>query len=946
MKTANILLLMLVCLFATTAYAITPKQAAMQSAFSGWGDVGEVGIVDSPTNGGSGSLKVHWTSHPNYLLTAPFWVLSWPAQAKGYDTISFDLLVEQNSKANLSIYLSEADGDRWMASPDLARAGIGKWTHFEFSNSQMGLWALGNNKRDWDSIGSITLEPGGAGGEIVFYLDNIVLSGPSGTRNLLDSANLPKPYSVPPTKKAPLNTTDPHGHAFIAGGGTFWTTETTAYSLDKMCGLSPSIGISSGGYLGEDKSAALSDRMKKLGRPLMEEHGDAIDFSVELTEAQAWCVRWDGESNNKTPGKFDIMHSACFCNPKYIEMNKRRIDAILAGGINTLTFVDFVWPYFGGRWGYSDADITAYRKALLGTDGGLLLIEKSGKRNISFWDYYKDYSGFILSPKDLGYTTWNEYTPVSEQEAWADIGPKRKNMGLFVVLMHWEYMKFLQTLGLYAESKGGHIWIIPNPEDLGGAEDYVYLGHLAGLQGNFAEFFGNPMWTDAIYRSGGYLSQNVHEAGHLIGPQLEINAGGHGKPYYDAPVSYAVAYDLCASLQADVLKNDFMDESPFDVTSDPKNQQQFDRFRDTMSKVYAFDQYKTDNPLRAKSKIAVVTPRNINRYRGDLFYGFYANEKSNDGCMAEALAKEGYIFDLMDATRYAPLESHSMIFWGMPDMPGTLVARISKWLLSSPKNVFVCHSNQPTSRNTGVNYPSWITPQTIIEHPNGGKAWGLPAISKYDGLTTGLISFVGKPFVGAFKKGDSITIPTDVYVAKGGKVLLSLNGIPIVSEFTMPNGSRTIYLHYKAGEPESVTLDRKIGSALAKYYAGAKKLANSVDEAIVHSYAIRGGASYVVWARKPVESWEFIYDGNRSQRLTYTNPGFEASVRVPVQKPGRYIVYDTLSNTENEVPVTATVPLTLRNVNCAVYYVLPANASNHALIAKMKAKPIHELLSK
>lgn len=946
MRARIVLSIICATILASGAYALTPKQAAMQSAMGGWGDIGELSIVDSPTNGGPYSLKVHWTSHPDFLNTSPFWVLSWAAPAKRYDTLSYDIMVERNNgKGNVGIYLTEADGDRWVAHPDVSKCEPGKWMHFEFKKSTMGLWGLGDNRPDWDTIVSITLEPNGKEGEITFYLDNVCMSGPSGKKSLLDPASLPRAYATPPSKAAPLNTTNPIGHAFLAGGGSFWSRPTTASALERFCSLSPSIGISSGENIGQAKLANLSSRMRNLGRPLMYETQDAQDFGVELTEAQAWGVRWDGESNNKTPGKFDAGHSACFCNPKYIEMQKRRIDAIVAGGINTLTLVDFVWAYFGGRWGYSDADVSAYRKALTGTDGGLQFIDKTGKRAISFWDYFKDYSGFVPRPQDLGFKSWSEYKPTTENAAWADKGPNRRNMHLFVTLNHWEYMKFLQTIGLYIESKGGHLWIIPNPEDLAGAEDFVYVGHLAGVQCDLPEFFGNTSWTDAIYRSGGYLAKNVHEGGHLVGPILETNAGGHGTPYYDAQVSYAVAYDLCAALHADVLKNDFLDEAPFETMSDPKNAHQFDRFRDAMSKVYAFDQYKADRPVRAKSRIALVTTRNINRYREDLFYGFGATDKTYDGCVANSLAREGFVFDLMDSIGYAPIEDYKMVFWGVSEAPPTSIDRVGKWLASDPGHVLVCHGYQPTRRNSGLYYMPWFQKQDFIEDADGGKLWGLPIISRQDGSVKGTIDLVGKPFAGAFKQGERIELPTELYVAKGGKVLLSVDGRPIVSEFIRPNGAKTIYLHYRAGEPESLAFDRRVAPALARYYGGGQTVADSVDDVIVHSYAAGVGSSHVLWARRANESFEFVYDGNRKQRLTYASPGFDATVRVPVPKPGDYILYEALSNTSTQVHAATSVPLTMKGITCAVYYVLPATPAGQAQIEKVKTNPVHDLLA-
>jgi len=802
---------------------------------------------------------------------------------------------------------------------------------------------LGNNKKEWDNISKVIIEPRGKDGEITFYLDNIYLHGKSGKKDLLDPANLPRPYTDIPKVHKPLNKISHAGFAFVAGNMGFWENEKNPTNAEEFCRFSSSLAVSAYGFDGYEKAGKLSEKMYKLGRPLLVEHPNAKGFAVELTEAQAWCVRWDGESNNLTPGKFNIVHTGCVCNPAFLEMNKRRADAILASGINTFCVVDYVWPYCSGRWGYSKADIEAYRKALNGTDGGLKLVEGDKTRDITFWDYFEDHSGFTFKPEDLGYKSWDEYTPTTEDEAWADDGPKRRNMYLFVTLNHYEWLKFLQNVGLYMESKGGNLWIIPNPEDIGTCVDFIYAGRIAGLQCNFPEYFGNPMWADALYRSGGYLARNYHEAGHFIGPCFETNAGGHGRPYYDVQVSYAAAYGLCASMQADVIKNDFLDEAPISVISNPKNASEFDRFRDTMSKVYAFDQYKLDKPKRLETKVAVVASRNVNRYCSSIFFTLNATRSIWDGSPAMALAAEGMAFDLMNIIRYSPIEEYSAIFWGLADVPPASVERIKNWL-ANPANVLVCHSSQPTRRNKGLTYnPYKIHDQRSIGDPDGGKPWGLPKISLIKSPENSIIDKVAKPFDKVFTVGEMIELPEDLYEAKGGKVLLSASGKPLVSEFRVPLGGRVIYLHYRSGEPDTLALDRKIAATLAEYL-GTKRLADSVDDVLIHSYGLDdGGAVHVLWSRKALADWDFVYDMDSKQRLTYANPGFTASIKVPVPKPAKYIVYDILADNVYKADAVDSLELKLTGVTCGICYLLPDDESGQSKLEQLRANPIHRL---
>jgi hypothetical protein len=918
---------------AAPGWALSPRQAAMQMAMGGWGDSGEAAIVDQPTAGGPYSLRVAWKDD----LTTDFrmWVLGWGVRAQGYERLSFDLFVaSSNGKAGMAVYLTEADGDRWVAPVDVAKLPLGAWHRFDFGRDELRLWGLGNDQRNWETISAFGLEPNGEGGELTCYLDNIILAGPTGHANLLDPDLLPTPYPRPDGPAAPLNAAGPAGTAYLAGSAGGFTQEPKASLVEKLAALSPSIGFSASGFGSPAGMARLSERTRGLGRALVQEDSVGGSFAVEITAAGAWGTRFDGAGNNTTPGQFNVMHTATVCHPAVLALHQRRADACLAAGINTLVFFDYVWPYWGGRWGYGEAEVAAYRKALAGTDGGLRVAAAGGERDIAFWDYFADYSGYLMQPADLGLERWEDYVPVTEAQAWADEGVKRRNLFLLVTLNHWEWLKFLNDLGLYLRSRGGALWIIPNPEDLGDAADFVYAARLVGLQGNFPEYFGNPLWTEALYRSGPYLSGNCRAAGTFIGPQLETGVGGHGVPYYDAEVSYATTYDLCAALEADVIKNDFIDETPFAVLTD-RAHPQFDRFRDCLGKVYAFDQFRLDQARRPASAVAVITPRNINRYRGDLFYGFGATASSYDGCLAEAMAREGLRFDFMDALAWAPIEAHRTVFWNYPEAPLAAVERIRQWLAGDASRVLVCHSYQPTRRMRGLHYNPWNWAQDVVEDPDGGAAWGLPRISKLPfagGAVTGALA----PLDTAFTVGERLTLPAERYEAAGGRALLEVDGKALVSEFGGPGGSRVLYLHYRAGEPGTVDLDRRLLRALAAAL-GAERLAASVDAALVHSYRIAEGSVHVVWNRQALEGWDFVYDGNRRQRLRFQQPGVTVSARVPVPSGGEYLVYEALRDQSQVIVTQESVELPLAEVACGVYYLLRNDEPGRAKLDQVRA---------
>lgn len=310
-----------------------------------------------------------------------------------------------------------------------------------------------------------------------------------------------------------------------------------------------------------------------------------------------------------------------------------------------------------------------------------------------------------------------------------------------------------------------------------------------------------------------------------------------------------------------------------------------------------------------------------------------------------ALAAEGMAFDLMNMIRYSPIEEYPVIFRGLADVPPASVERIKSWL-ADPANVLVCHSSQPTRRNMGLTYNPYKFPdQRSIGDPNGGKPWGLPKIALIKSPKNAVIDKTAKPFDRVFLTGEKIELPADLYEAKGGRALLSASGKPLVSEFRIPMGGSVIYLHYRSGEPDTLALDRKIVAAIAEHF-GAKRLADSVDDVLVHSYRLKDdGVVHVLWSRKTLNGWDFVYDMNSKQRLTYANPGFNAAVKVPVPKPGRYIVYDILADKVHKADAVDSLELKLTDVTCGVCYVLPDNESSQSMLDQLRANSIHGLFN-
>ena len=916
--------------FTSFVFAYEPKEAEMlcvQSLFGGWGDQGKVIITDDFKNGNNHSLNLIWSDDPN-SKDIFFWAMSRPLENDDFESISYDLYIKETKNTpNLVIYLGESDLDRWQKVHNLSSLEKGKWLHFSHNLNEMEVAPFGNGKREKDLLNSFHIEPDGKEAYVNIYLDNIFITCKDGRKiDLLSSDSVIPAYSKKTDFLFEMNTISPYMKAFVAGDAIAWAGEENLDKIKKFKSLFPSFAVSNGGYINHIPYGEVSQNTQKLNIALMGENQDAWDFQFDITKAGAWCVRFDGESNNITPNKFDTGHSACINHPDYVEMQKRRIDAAVAAGIPRFTFVDYVLPYFGGRWGYSEADKIAYKKALLGTDGGIKIKNDNGElRTIYFWDYYEDNTGLRFSPADLAISSFEDYEPITdENEAWNDTGAKRRNFNVFLSLNHYSWLKFLDTVGAYYAEKGGEIWIIPNPEDVYTGVDYIYGNRLAYLGGNLLEYFGNPVFLDTIYRSGRYLADDAKKANTLLGPVLETNAGGHGVPYYDPWVSYAVAYDLYSALNATVTKNDFLQNQSFEEMTNPENTYAYDRFRDIAVKQIAFDNYKADIPEREKTSVAVISQRNPNRLKSTPFHDMKATPHIWEGSPAISLNENGYNFDLIDTVSFSPIEDYNAIFIGVTDIPKTTAERLRNWL-ENGNNTLVFSANQPFNRADGIHYTLWHNSEFFrISDENLGKDFNIPTVKYTDNSQKLKVDKVSSIFKNTFDIGDEIEIIDGYYdLGNTGEVLLSAGTKPIVSKINCGKGS-VIYLHYKAGENLNNNLDDKIFSALAEHF-GLMQEYKSNENLYVHKYNIDTGYSVILWSKEVLDKWEFIYDGNLKQRLSDKAVGISETALVKI-KNGDYIIYNvTFGTVEKQKVSNEYIELELNETTCGVYYILPDN---------------------
>ncbi|UKI33322.1 MAG: hypothetical protein L6W00_07635 [Lentisphaeria bacterium] len=289
---------------------------------------------------------------------------------------------------------------------------------------------------------------------------------------------------------------------------------------------------------------------------------------------------------------------------------------------------------------------------------------------------------------------------------------EKRNLFLFLALYHYEYLKFLQKTGLYANSKGIRMVAGTNPEDIANGNDHYLSANLQGVDKLGYEFFGSPAGTFAWYHNMRFFSGHLKKMGKDIYIIGEINNGGHGKTKYSPEAAYAFFYDLSSAAKPSDYNNQYM-EAPWDgrLPSPPYHQ---GRYGHWAAGAYAFLQSFRERPeLPSPRRTAVIASRNILEYQSG-----FSNGMKQAGNLSlfldqlhysfDAAGKEGLFDGFCDAADilvFNPAESSSMHF-----------AAARKWLDAVPGRRLILHSSVPFSQfNGGVNLKKNV--REILWHP-------------------------------------------------------------------------------------------------------------------------------------------------------------------------------------------------------------------------------------
>jgi len=861
-----------------------------------YGDKPQLDVAQLPGRQRS-ALRIRWkdsnvTEHAYGGIRMTF-------QAPGCNRLKFDVCAVESEGTRLVVYLRELDGDRWAKTIDLSELERGVWQSFDLGANELKIWGLGDGKRDPDRVCGLNFELSGKGGTATILLSNVTVTALDGERGAFDRAADPL-FVIPPTY-TPIVPVQRTSRVFVGMSMGYFASQagqTTIEELNKLISNLGVVAVVDGGWWPHYDS--LISKCRKRGIDCRVENGGVRGMQGFIHRNAAWGVNSRGQSWNVTAGIGEsrwAVHGVSYCHPATREAIRQIALCCRAHGVESFEQIDYVWPWFGGAWGYHEADFAAYRNALAERDEGLELAYPRGKR-IHFWEYAEAYGCPRWVPDDFGLNSWGEFTPdLPSKEKKDDSGRRRRF--LFLCLIHYEWLRFAQEIGSALRAHGGRFMASLNPEGVENGTDYIYWLRLASTDTPYLEYFGSPARTEDAFHRIPVLRREANRSGKRLGLILELGVTGHGKPYWDPEVAFVATYDYTAA-GFDDLQNEWLDEANWErLNTNPYHR---DRLCNFLATAYAFSLAKADGAAPAPRSVLYIGLRPV----------VHAGGARTRFDLADVLGSAYIPFDAGDISMLSEdWEHYSVIVYSPWESPCKHFDKLARWLDRKPDRILITHGAVPTRVCAGTGY----LPTREIGSGCLGEWLGLGIVRKVPTHTA--IHITESKLVAKFPP--ELRFRGGLFGLSGeGRRLVLTDAGPLVSEVHRLNGSRLVYLHYAAGQHETEQLDRTLLTAILSDTVNVQPAAGS---AYVHTYRIPHGAVTVLYDKGTCEAFHFVYD-RRKQRFPYNAPDVRCSICLSVRAATAYRIYDFLGDRErvtNSGP-KGVLTLGLSGVSCALVY--------------------------
>jgi hypothetical protein len=411
---------------------------------------------------------------------------------------------------------------------------------------------------------------------------------------------------------------------------------------------------------------------RELGIPTIPQtHG--AGYEPYFKHKQAFEIDWLGRVLDK-PGMCPLSgktHAFAIPHPAWKTAFGKMTQTSIRSGYSGSGFCDLVWMWGAGRGrtGFNPHTIEAFRQDLLKTDEGVV-VQLPGQEAKTFYlsDYADYYIGGLPRAQDLGFSSWADYSPLTQAQVKKnpsrDVSPHYLLMDL---LCHYEWVKAADFLGQTAQREGGFFQCMPNPEDMANGSDFFFGSALPSVRAMSEEFFNSPSFLDGAYYRFPYLA-SPRQGQNQAGLVMETGHGGNGWPYYANELSYAVAYELTLAAQADHMEGDFWPSAQSDLPKAVNNEQNARRYQQLLAYGLGFRHAQLDGAKRIRPEFVSITSRRLFRPWGQAYHPWDWH-LDNEGSPEKVLAEAGFNFEGIGEDGLERLSETTPVVLYSPNIP-------------------------------------------------------------------------------------------------------------------------------------------------------------------------------------------------------------------------------------------------------------------------------------
>lgn len=599
-----------------------------------------------------------------------------------------------------------------------------------------------------------------------------------------------------------------------------------------------------------------------------------------------------GRTPDQIPG-FDMAHAYDMTNPDVIKLIKSKAELsvkdIASAGYS---IVDYVWPSAGGwGWGYSNAAKTRWKEVLGEKDTGLPVKTSSGDKIVHFWDYFKDYNGFSFVPADLGYSSWDEYEPVVQDQLTTP--EKKRNFYVLNMLYHYQWLYLASEVGATAKENGGNVFGIFNPENFRNGTDMTYWAKSANTgMGIFEEWAAADVILDN-YSNAQYYKKQFTAANKPMALISETAAAG-GNPwanppkahYWDNKANYLINYTLQGIWNFDSHEEEYWGGKLEDMT-DP-SQLWYSSYTGMKASLDGTLLAANDELKRPDTDVLSITLRSVTGHEDTSFDRGGDDQYCN---LAKALTAKNYLYDQaafpMDNI---DIHSYKTILYSPRETPKGYFDTMRQWL-NTPGHTLITHSFVPKREIDGVSvYDTDMT--SIYANVKGDDILGLGTVTKTD-VTAGSINSIDPDFAPYLnvQAGEQVQLKKPLYEITNGRPLVKLGDKNLVTEVNV-GGSRVIYLNFVPAQTtiQNDSLDMKIMDAVMRYVGKTPYSEDPANQFGVLKFEKPGGYVFSIINKKAIADAT-----ENSQPFTAENNTVSGSVNLLLKPDKTYTLRDVLT---------------------------------------------------